>query len=77
MGGANKKDWWESSPAGRNPGVLIPSRLNMGQKCALAAKMQTALCSALCTASRSEEVILPLYLVLVQLHLEYCAPYNL
>lgn len=50
LGGAHKKDWWQSSPAERNLEGLIPSRLNVSQKRAVAAKVQTAPCGALCTA---------------------------
>ena len=32
------EEWLESSPAERDLGLLIGSRLNMNQKCALAAK---------------------------------------
>ncbi|KAF1596471.1 UNVERIFIED_CONTAM: Tyrosine-protein kinase Fer, partial [Eudyptes robustus] len=63
----------ESSPAERDLGVLVGSRLNRSQQCALAAKRanRTLGCIKPSIASQSKEVIVPLYSALVWPHLEY------
>ena len=69
--------WLNNTTSEKDLGIVVDHKLNMSQQCDVAAKKANAIlgCINRSIASKSREVIIPLYSALVRPHLEYCVQF--
>jgi len=66
------REWTDSSPEEKDLGLLIDEKLNMIWQCVLTIQKANRILGCIETASRSRDLILPLYSILIRPQLESC-----